>query len=99
MWLPRPLYEAKPWASVALGVAAFVAAWRAQGLAASAAFVAGGALVTYGTLLWIKRRDYRRSQAAYDPRLLEDDGSSAATGAGSPPESSAATSSSSEESA
>lgn len=98
MWLPRPLYEAKPCASVLLGLAAFVAAWRSHGLAATAAFVTGAALVTYGALLWMRRRDYRRSQAAYDPRALEDDASASSTAGSSVPSGGTASSASSDSS-
>ena len=32
----------------------------------------GGALVTIGALLWMKRRDYRATQSGYDPRAIDD---------------------------
>ena len=35
-------------------------------------FIGGGALVTVGALLWMKRRDYRTTQAGYDPRAIDE---------------------------
>ena len=34
--------------------------------------IAGGALVTVGALLWMKRRDYRATQSGYDPRAIDE---------------------------
>ena len=56
MWLPRPLYEAKPYLSVAVGVACLLVAWFVEQSPRSALLVPGGGLVTVGLLLWMKRR-------------------------------------------
>jgi hypothetical protein len=72
MWLPRPLYEAKPYLSVAVGVACLLVAWFVEQSPRSALLVLGGGLVTIGLLLWMKRRDYRSTQSAYDPRAIDE---------------------------
>jgi hypothetical protein len=72
MWLPRPLYEAKPYVAVVAGLACFALAWFVERSPRSALFVLGGGLVTLGVLLWMRRRDYRSTQSAYDPRAIDE---------------------------
>ena len=72
MWLPRPLYEAKPYACILVGLACFAVAWWAERSPRSALFVLGGGLVTIGVLLAMKRRDYRSTQHDYDPRAIDE---------------------------
>jgi drug/metabolite transporter (DMT)-like permease len=72
MWLPRPLYEAKPWASILVGLACFAVAWWVERSPRSALFALGAGLVTIGTLLVMKRRDYRSTQSDYDPRAIDE---------------------------
>jgi drug/metabolite transporter (DMT)-like permease len=72
MWLPRPLYEAKPWLMAVAGLACLAIAWFAERSPRSALFVLGGGLVTLGALLWMKRRDYRSAQSNYDPRAVDE---------------------------
>ncbi len=72
MWLPRTLYEAKPHLSVAAGLLCFLVAWFVENSPRGTLFVVGGGLATLGVLLWMRRRDYRRTQAAYDPRALDE---------------------------
>ena len=72
MWLPRPLYEAIPYVAVAGGASALAVAWWVEKSPRTLLFVAGGALVTLGALLWMKRRDYRSTQSSYDPRALDE---------------------------
>jgi drug/metabolite transporter (DMT)-like permease len=72
MWLPRPLYEAKPYLSAAVGVACLLVAWLVERSPRSTLLVLGGGLVTLGLLLWMKRRDYRSTQSAYDPRAIDE---------------------------
>ncbi len=72
MWLPRPVYEALPYAGVLAGCACFAAAWWFERSPRSLLFIVGGALVTLGALLWMRRRDYRATQAGYDPRALDE---------------------------
>ena len=49
-----------------------VAALDCDGSGAPSLFIAGGALVTVGALLWMKRRDYRATQSGYDPRAIDE---------------------------
>jgi hypothetical protein len=72
MWLPRPLYESMPYAAVITGLACFAAAYWIERSPRSLLLVAGGLLVTLGALLWMKRRDYRTTQAGYDPRAIDE---------------------------
>ena len=72
MWLPRPLYEAKPYLGIVAGLACFAVAWFFERSPRSALFVLGGGLVTVGALLWMKRRDYRSTQSSYDPRAIDE---------------------------
>lgn len=71
MWIPRPLYEALPYAYIASGAALLVAAYfmdrGPRGL-----LLAGGLLgLTAGLVLWMRRRDYRASQTEYDSHSLD----------------------------
>jgi drug/metabolite transporter (DMT)-like permease len=72
MWLPRLVYESKPYAAVILGLACFAVAYWVERSPRSLLLVAGGALVTAGALLWMKRRDYRATQSGYDPRAIDE---------------------------
>lgn len=71
-WLPRPVYEAKPYVAVAVGAGCLVAAWFVEVAPRGFLFIVGGALVTLGALLIMKRRDYRATQSDYDPRAIDD---------------------------
>jgi drug/metabolite transporter (DMT)-like permease len=72
MWMPRPLYEAKPYLAIALGLACFAIAFWVERSPRSALFVLGAGLVTVGVLLAMRRRDYRSTQADYDPRAIDE---------------------------
>ena len=72
MWLPRPMYEAKPWLSIVVGLVCFGVAYWSEAAPRSALFVLGGGLVTIGVLLLMKRRDYRSTQSTYDPRAIDE---------------------------
>jgi len=72
VWLPRPVYEAIPYAGIVLGLACVAVAFWVERSPRSALFVTGTVLVTVGTLLWMRRRDYRSTQSAYDPRAIDE---------------------------
>ena len=76
MWLPRPVYEAKPYVGIGLGLACLAAAWGFKRAPHSVLLVLGALLVTLGMLLWMKRRDYRSTQSDYDPRAIDETESS-----------------------
>jgi len=54
------------------GFGCFAVAWWVERAPHSLLFIAGGALVTVGALLWMKRRDYRSTKAGYDPRAIDE---------------------------
>ncbi|HEX7374414.1 MAG TPA: hypothetical protein VF277_05530 [Steroidobacteraceae bacterium] len=72
MWIPRPAYEAMPYVCVAAGAGLIVLAFRVDWGPHGLLFGVGGGLVTLGLVLWMKRRDYRSTQSAYDPRSLDE---------------------------
>ena len=72
MWLPRPVYEAVPYASVLAGVACFALAYFSENGPRGFELALGGLLVVLGLMLWMKRRDYRSAQADYNPRALDE---------------------------
>ncbi|MGL6223862.1 MAG: hypothetical protein ACRC6L_09800 [Steroidobacteraceae bacterium] len=72
MWLPRPVYESLPYAAIVAGGACFAVAYWVERAPSTLLFVGGGALVTVGALLWMKRRDYRATQSGYDPRAIDE---------------------------
>jgi hypothetical protein len=72
MWIPRPLYEAIPYACAATGAAMLVTAFMVHRGQEGWLFGLGGLAVILGLVLWMKRRDYRSTQADYDPHSLDD---------------------------
>jgi hypothetical protein len=72
MWLSRPLYEFLPYAYMLLGVLLLGGASYVGGGWTSLILLLGMGLLVYGVVLWLKRRDYRRSQNEYNSRSLDD---------------------------
>jgi hypothetical protein len=72
MWLPRPIYEAIPYACVAAGVALAAAAFSFERGPRGLLLVLGGVGATVGLMLWMRRRAYRASLRDYDGRPLDD---------------------------
>jgi len=66
------VYEAVPYAAIVAGIACFAVAYWVERSPSTLLFVGGGALVTIGALLWMKRRDYRATQSGYDPRAIDE---------------------------
>ncbi len=71
-WIPRPLYEAMPYAFVALGALLLAVAFRFERAPQGALFAAGGGFVVLGLVLWMKRRDYRSTHSEYDPHSIDE---------------------------
>jgi membrane protein YdbS with pleckstrin-like domain len=67
MWLSEPIYESLPYYYMALGIVAGVGSYRVHTWYWSEvlAIVAAVSLVA-GLVLWLKRRDYRRSRSRLD---------------------------------
>jgi hypothetical protein len=72
MWLPRPVYEAVPYAWMAAGMAALGAAWFVPQGPRGLLLALGAPGLTLGLVLWMRRRDYRASQREYDTRAIDD---------------------------
>ena len=73
MWLPRPFYEFLPYLYMVLGLALLGAAWIVEIEALPSAFMIVGALsMTAGFVLWLRRRDFRTTQAQYNSRLPDE---------------------------
>jgi hypothetical protein len=72
MWLPRPVYEAVPYAWMAAGMASLGAAWFVPQGPRGLLLALGAPGLTLGLVLWMRRRDYRASQREYDTRALDD---------------------------
>ena len=69
MWLARPVYEFLPYYYMALGVVVvlgsiYIDRWYWPQILG----VAGGVSLVGGLVLWLKRRDYRRSRSRLDPQ-------------------------------
>jgi len=64
MWLSKPVYESVPYYYMVLGLVAGFASWRIEVWYWSELFVAlAAASIVSGLVLWLKRRDYRRSRS------------------------------------
>jgi hypothetical protein len=72
MWFPRPIYEALPYAYAAAGIALLAFGFFGN-LGPRGVMLALGALcLVCGLVLWMRRRDYRASHAAYDRHSIDD---------------------------
>jgi hypothetical protein len=72
MWLPRPVYEALPYAYMLAGAGLLLAAFLLEAGPRSLLMVFGVGAVTVGLVFWMRRRDYRAAQDEYDQRSLDD---------------------------
>jgi len=72
MWLPRPLYEAVPYLYLGVGAALLAVAFFAAGGPSGLLFGLGAVSLVAGLVLWMRRRDYRASQAEYDDHVFDD---------------------------
>ncbi len=67
MWLARPVYEFLPYSYVVLGIivglgSIYIERWYWPEILG----VAGAMSLVGGLVLWLKRRDYRRSRSRLD---------------------------------
>jgi hypothetical protein len=73
MWLARPIYEALPYAYMAIGAVLIASAWWVDVQSLPSVLMIAGVLTAIGGLvLWMHRRDYRQKQAEYNSRSLDD---------------------------
>ena len=67
MWLSRLVYESLPYYYIALGIAAGLVSFHVDGWYWPEIIAAGGASsLIAGLVLWLKRRDYRKSRSRLD---------------------------------
>ena len=73
MWLARPIYEFLPYFYMLLGALLLGAAWFVSMETWPGVFMGVGSLsLLAGIVLWLRRKDYRTSQAEYNNKSLDD---------------------------
>lgn len=73
MWIARPIYEIFPYLYIAAGLLFLGAAWYFGAPPWSGFLMLAGALsLLLGLVLWLRRRDYRTTQAVYNSHSLDD---------------------------
>ena len=73
MWLARPIYEVLPYLYMLVGLGLLGAAWLMKVETLPSVFMVVGALsLLAGIVLWLRRRDYRTTQAEYTKRSLDE---------------------------
>jgi hypothetical protein len=73
MWIARPLYELIPYLYMIVGLLLLGAAWLITTEVLPGIFLVIGSLsLMAGIVLWLRRKDYRTSQAEYSNKSLDD---------------------------
>lgn len=72
VWIPRPIYEAIPYLLMAGGSALLLAAYLLEQGPRGWLLAAGAAGLTIGLVLWMRRRDYRKTRSEYDTHSLDE---------------------------
>lgn len=73
MYLARPIYELLPYAYVLAGACALTASWFVRRSPWPAVLLVVGILAVVGGLvIFLRRRDYRSTQAQYTVKSLDD---------------------------
>lgn len=73
MWLARPIYEFLPYLYMIVGVALLAAAWLLTIETLPGICMGVGSLsLLAGIVLWLRRKDYRTTQAEYNSKSLDD---------------------------
>ncbi len=73
VWLVKPLYELLPYCYMAAGAALLFFSWAATGAILPTVLLVLGCLsLLAGLTIWLRRRDYRTTQAQYNSRSLDD---------------------------
>jgi hypothetical protein len=72
MWIPRPIYEALPYGYGLVGAGLLGAAWWLERGPRGWLLAGGAVALTLALVLWMRRRDYRSTNAEYDARALDE---------------------------
>lgn len=73
MWIARPLYELLPYLYMLVGVVLLAAAWLINMETLPGILLVLGSLsLLAGIVLWLRRKDYRTTQAEYSGKSLDD---------------------------
>jgi hypothetical protein len=73
MWIARPLYELIPYVYMLVGLALLGAAWLINMETLPGVLLLLGSLsLLAGIVLWLRRKDYRTTQAEYTSKSLDD---------------------------
>ena len=73
MWIARPFYELIPYLYMAVGLILLGAAWLINAELLPGIFLLMGSLsLLAGIVLWLRRKDYRTTQAEYNSKSLDD---------------------------
>lgn len=73
MWIARPLYELIPYLYMVVGLALLGAAWVINMETLPGVLMVVGSLsLLAGIVLWLRRKDYRTTQAEYTSKSLDD---------------------------
>jgi hypothetical protein len=73
MWIARPLYELLPYIYMLVGLILLSAAWLITVETLPGVLLVVGSLsLLAGIVLWLRRKDYRTTQAEYNSKSLDD---------------------------
>ncbi len=73
MWIARPLYELIPYLYMLVGLVLLGAAWLiTMDTLPGVLLLLGSLSLLAGIVLWLRRKDYRTTQAEYSSKSLDD---------------------------
>jgi hypothetical protein len=73
MWIARPVYELIPYLYMVVGLVLLGAAWALNADILPGIFLLLGCLsLLAGIVLWLRRKDYRTTQAEYNSKSLDE---------------------------
>lgn len=73
MWIARPVYELIPYVYMVVGLILLGAAWVLETEVLPGVFLLLGSLsLMAGIVLWLRRKDYRTTQAEYNSKSLDE---------------------------
>ena len=73
VWLIKPLYELLPYGYMVAGAVSLYFSWAATGTVLPTVLMVLGCLsLLAGLTVWLRRRDYRTTQARYNSRSLDE---------------------------